>query len=119
MASDKSFDKTIADGDQVTRVWEANSTLTLGDITLPGHKADVAELVSLRKHIKDLKTELTDLVNLGNARAKTIRKTVTRARSGARAIFGPDSSQYEQLGGTRESERKPTKRKNAAKTSTP
>ncbi|MBD0369930.1 MAG: hypothetical protein ICV60_03685 [Pyrinomonadaceae bacterium] len=35
----------------------------------------------------------------------------TRALSGYRAIYGPNSSQYEQAGGTRSSERKrPTKK---------
>jgi integrase len=35
-----------------------------------------------------------------------ISSVTTRARNGFRAIFGPDSSQYEQAGGTRASERK-------------
>jgi hypothetical protein len=36
---------------------------------------------------------------------------VTRARSGFRAVYGPDSTQYEQAGGTRSSERKKPVRK--------
>jgi len=42
---------------------------------------------------------------------------VTRARSGIRSVFGPDSTQYEQAGGTRTSERKTPTRK--PKTATP
>ena len=35
----------------------------------------------------------------------------TRARSGIRGFFGPDSDEYEQAGGTRTSERKKPTRK--------
>ncbi|HWT01590.1 MAG TPA: hypothetical protein VN256_15190 [Pyrinomonadaceae bacterium] len=42
---------------------------------------------------------------------------IARARSGFRATYGPDSTQYEQAGGTRSSERKrPSSKKNPAHT---
>ena len=42
-----------------------------------------------------------------------INVTVTRIRSAMRGVFGPDSTQYEQAGGTRRSERKRPARKAA------
>jgi hypothetical protein len=57
---------------------------------------------------------LTALVNeLGDMTTETAN-IVTRARSGFRAIYGPDSTQYEQAGGTRSSDRRRSTPKKSA-----
>ena len=61
--------------------------------------------------IEAKRSELTRLVNERDSEAEALNELNTRARSGFRAVYGPDSSQYEQAGGTRKSERKPATRK--------
>jgi hypothetical protein len=64
-----------------------------------------------RSEVDAARIHLTRLVDELNDQAGGINGVVTRARSGMRAFYGPDSAQYEQVGGTRQSERKPSKAK--------
>jgi hypothetical protein len=115
MPKKNSVDEVIADGERIIRVWRDNPTFTLGEITLPQLEAKIASLRALRGQIETARTQLTQLVNDSNANLADINNVTTRARSGFRAFFGPDSSQYEQAGGTRASERKrPAPRKKPA-----
>ncbi len=106
MARGKAIDEVLADGEQIIRVWTDNPTFTLGEITLPLLQSTVDELRTLRGQIEDKRMELTKLLNDSDVKAADIMSAITRARSGFRASFGPDSTQYEQAGGTRSSERK-------------
>lgn len=106
MATKHSPDAVIADSGQIARVWKENPTFTLGEITLTILQSKVTELQQKRNEIETLRTQLTALLNELNAKAAELANINTRARSGFRATFGPDSSQYEQAGGTRTSERK-------------
>src|SRR5262249_40108800 len=61
----------------------------------------------IAQHEIELSAKLTERDQLG----KTVRDSLSRLRSGVRAFFGPDSKEYEQVGGTRVSTRKrPTRR---------
>jgi hypothetical protein len=71
----------------------------------------IRDLRANRDQTQQLRTQLTALVNDTNAGGDAVANIITRARSGFRAIFGPDSTQYEQAGGTRASERKRSTRK--------
>jgi hypothetical protein len=73
--------------------------------------AKVAALRDLRAPIETARTQLTHMANQSDDALTDINNVTTRARSGFRAMFGPDSSQYEQAGGTRASERKRPARK--------
>lgn len=112
----KSFDDILADAERLIRVWTANPTLSLGDVTLPVLTAKVATLRATRATTDGLRTQLTQSVNDGNSQSAELLDITVRARSGAKAQFGQDSTQYEQLGGTRSSDRKPPKRKGGAGT---
>ena len=112
----KSFDDILNDADRLVRVWTANTDLALGDITLPSFKTKTARLRTLRGQAEDLRTQLTAVVNDANTQAEEISGITVRARSVARGQYGPDSTQYEQLGGTRASDRKPPKRKGGSGT---
>ena len=115
MPRNLTVDEVIADGERIVRVWRDNPTFTLGEITLPQLEAKIATLRTLRAQIESVRTQLTQLVNDSSANLADINNATTRARSGFRAFFGPDSSQYEQAGGTRASERKrPAPRKKPA-----
>lgn len=111
MAKSKSTDAILAEAEQIARVWAANPTFSLGDLTLAQFQAMTTDLRAKRDQTQQLRTQLTSLVNDTNAGGDAVSNIITRARSGFRAVFGPDSTQYEQAGGTRASERKRTARK--------
>ena len=107
----KGIEAVLAEAEQIVRVWEANADFKMGEVTLDTMKTSVSALRALRDKVEDRRTELTALLNQLHDDAKQLSKISTRARAGFRATYGPDSSQYEQAGGTRESERKRTGRK--------
>jgi hypothetical protein len=115
----KSFDDILASAEQLIRVWTANPTLSLGDVTLEMLKTKVATARTTKANTEDLRTQLTQSVNDGNAQVGELQDLAVRGRSGAKAQFGADSTQYEQLGGTRASDRKPPKRKSPGGSDTP
>jgi hypothetical protein len=106
MPSKYTLEAVLADSEQIIRVWEENPTFTLGEITLAILQAKITEARQLDDQIETLRTQLTALVNQLKAKSAELAKINTRARSGFRATYGTDSSQYEQAGGTRTSERK-------------
>jgi len=114
MPSKYSFDSIIADGEKIARVWTENPTFTLGEVTLTGLQGKITSLRQKRDQVESMRTQLTALTNELNQQTSEMASIVTRARSGFRATYGPDSSQYEQAGGTRSSERKrPSSKKSA------
>jgi hypothetical protein len=117
MPSKYSFDSILADSEQIARVWTDNPTFTLGEITLTSLQSKITSLRQKRDQAETLRTQLTALSNELNEQTAEMAGIVTRARSGFRAVYGPDSSQYEQAGGTRSSERKRPSSKKPASTS--
>ena len=115
MAKGKSFDAILADAEMLIRVWTANPKLSLGDVTRPAVEAMVATFKTTRANADDLRTQLTKAIDDVNDQADELASITVRGRSGVRAQFGPDSTQYAQVGGTRASERKPRKPKGSAK----
>jgi hypothetical protein len=103
------LDEVIANAERTVRVWEANSTFSLGELTLVKFKSELDELRTLRAQTEEARRQLTNLSNSTNEKADAVNSNVTRALSGVRAVFGPDSTQYEEAGGTRSSERRPRK----------
>ncbi len=106
MPSKYSFDSVISDSEQIARVWAENPTFTLGEITLANLQSKITGLRQKRDQVETLRTQLTALTNELNEQTNEMAGIITRARSGFRATYGPDSTQYEQAGGTRSSERK-------------
>lgn len=107
MATGKTVDAVLAEAEQIVRVWEENPDFSMGELKLVDLKAMIAELRTARATLDATRTTLTQQVNTVKDKSKVLRKTSSRARSGFRATYGPDSSQYEQSGGKRETERKP------------
>jgi hypothetical protein len=108
------IDQTIADAEQIVRVWEENQDFTLGEITLPKLKQKLTDLRAARGRVETLRTQLTAATNDSNEMGVDLANVNTRARSGLRAVYGPNSTQYEQGGGTRTDERKRPTRKGKA-----
>jgi hypothetical protein len=67
---------------------------------------DRDQLTALDTVIERRRIELQGLINERNDLGKHVRAQITRVRSGFRAVYGPDSTQYDQAGATRSSERK-------------
>lgn len=106
MPKGKSLDDLLAAAEKIVRVWDANTEFKLGEIKLADLKAMVAELRGSRGQTEETRRQLTALVNATNTKAEAMAAVLTRALSGIRAYYGPDSSQYEEAGGTRLSDRK-------------
>ena len=111
MPSNNTISSVLAEGAKIVDVWTANPTFTLGSVNLDGFKLQMAELLAASAAVESKRTELTGHINSRDAKSSNISEMVSRARSGIRAAFGPDSTEYEQAGGTRKSERKVAKRK--------
>lgn len=104
-------DKVLPDAACIINVWTANPEFALGDMTLEKFKAATEAVQTASNTVDAKRTELTGLINARDTQAAELAEWVTRARSGFRAVYGPDSTQYEQAGGTRTSERKKPLRK--------
>jgi hypothetical protein len=110
-----SFEDIQAQANQLSRVWSDNPELALGDLTEKQFGDMVKAFAAARTTVDDLRNQLTKAVNDLNAQGAEILAITVRARSVARGQFGPNSTQYEQLGGTRASDRKPRTNKKPPK----
>ena len=106
MANKKTVDSVITDAERLVQVWGENSKFSMGDLTLEALRAEVAKLRTLRQNRDEARVSLSKLIDDTNDQMKIIDGYNTRGRSGMKAIFGPDSAQYAQVGGTRQSEHK-------------
>ena len=102
---------TLADALDVKSVWQAVPDFTMGDISLKQFVAVHDAADSLDKEYSTKDVELTGVKNKRDEKARLLGELVTRFRSGMRSIYGPNSSQYEQAGGTPNSARKAPTRK--------
>jgi len=106
MPNTKTVDSVLADAERLVQVWGENTKFSMGDLTLDGLKAEITKLRALKQSRDETRVKLSKLVDDTNDQMKLIDSFSTRGRSGMKAIFGPDSAQYAQVGGTRQSERK-------------
>jgi uncharacterized protein with von Willebrand factor type A (vWA) domain len=121
MATKVSAEQVLKDSKGISKVWKANPTLTLGKdddkVALKDYQASVKALTDFNDEIDEVRNHLTELLNSRDAAAATVSGLNTRALSAIRGIYGPDSTEYDQAGGTRTSERKkPTRTKKAGET---
>jgi hypothetical protein len=111
MPGGKTKDQTLAEAEKIIRVWQANADLSMGETDLAKFQGAVGDLRQAGTKVDETRTLLTGQINEANDKRLIVTKLITRIRSVVRGTYGPDSSQYEQVGGTRASERKPAKRK--------
>ncbi len=102
---------------QARTVFEAlkniDPDLKIGDLSNADLEAALANVTDIQKTLNQLEIQMTDQRNKRDVAYGELWKTVKRMRAGVKAIYGDDSSQYEMVGGTRLSERKPRTRKKA------
>ena len=73
---------------------------------LPGYEAKVNAATAKLDEYNEKLSSLDQLQNEFEAVESDLRELNTRYLSAAEAHYGPDSSEYEQVGGTRRSDRK-------------
>ena len=99
----------------IVKGWaEINPELSFGDLNLASLQDQLDSVGPLEGEIVTLEAKLTNMRNERDAAYESIWDQAKRARMGIKVIYGDDSSQYEMVGGTRLSDRKPVTRKPAA-----
>jgi len=105
----------LASAEKIKNTWTANPTFALGDFNLEAFTTALTAVTAHESEIDTKRHELQGLLDQRDDAAKVLQDLCTRALSGFRAVYGPDSPQYDQAGGTRRSERAPRRSKVAAK----
>ena len=75
-------------------------------MALADYQAGIKAVHDFNAKIEELRSQLNGLLNNRDDAALELSGYNTRALSAIRGIFGPDSAEYDQAGGTRSSERK-------------
>ena len=103
--------QVLEDADRILATWEGNSDFSLATMTKVQMTAKRDEVRSKAALIEQKRVELRGLTESLTDEVKELGQMNTRAKSGFRAIYGPDSPQVAQVGITRTSDRKPRTRK--------
>ena len=103
-----------ADAAKLEKVWGENTDFKLKDVTFQNFKDTSGKLDDVLDEIQQKELELTPLRNQRDELAAELNDICVRVRAGIKGYFGSDSSEYEQAGGTRLSERKKPTRKDKA-----
>ena len=111
MPSRYKLDTVLADCERIARVWTDNPTFSLGEVTLAGFQGKITGARQKREQLATLRMQVAALSNELEEDTTELASIRTRALSGLRAVFGPNSTQYEQGGGTRQSERRKSTRR--------
>ena len=90
---------------------QIGSTVTFGTLNIIQLTTDVNAYAPLEAEIGKLEILLNEKRMQRDALSLAVWDKVKRVRSSVRGIYGDDSAQYEHVGGTRMSERKPRSRK--------
>jgi hypothetical protein len=81
-----------------------------GDLTQAKMAVDLAQNEPLQTEISALEAELTRARNKRDALYTLLWDEIKRVRNSVKGIYGDDSTEYEMVGGTRKSDRKPVSR---------
>ena len=97
---------------EILTAWEqVDPNLNVGDITLAQAKDLAAAARAADEKVADLNIQRTAVMDERDDKFADFRDLTTRLRSMVRGVYGPDSTQYAQVGGTRKSDRKPRAKK--------
>ena len=105
---------TITEGKIIQTIWTGIPDFKMGTIGADEFNAAYDETVALNEIYDAKDLELTGIRERRDDKVRQLNGLVTRFRSGMRSMYGPDSPEYEQAGGTRTSNRKPPRRKQPA-----
>ena len=113
MRAKKGMLRIVTQAGQIRHMWADNPDFQLGELTLTVFELKLSRLERMNEMIRAMRTELKGLIHQRDDQATEMIELITRVRSGVRAGFGSDSPEYAQVGGTRDSARKPRRRKKA------
>ena len=100
-------DQILQQLDNVIGVWMENPDFGMGPgVTLEKVKATRVQLETCLMDVQATNRTLTKQIDDREDCAKLGNEYVVRARKAIQGYFGPDSTQYAQVGGTRASDRK-------------
>ena len=111
----KSYPPNVVEQAQDVLVgWQhVNENLTFGTLTPATLGEELGAVSPMEAEIAGLEKMLADRRNQRDILFSNMWQEVKRIRAGIKANYGDDSQQYETVGGTRMSERKPRTRKAA------
>ena len=89
---------------------QVSTTLAFGTLTSAVLTADVTAAAPIEAEITKLEKLLADKRNQRDVLYLGMWDKLKRVRAGVKANYGDDSQQFEMVGGTRSSERKPPRR---------
>jgi hypothetical protein len=96
----------------VLEAWKKiDPVLKFGTLDQAALQADLTQATALQSELDALDAQYTDLRNKRDALHGEMWDKVKRVRASVKGLYGDDSSEYEMVGGTRRSERKPPARK--------
>ena len=96
---------------EVQAAWsQIDEGLTFGQLNMAALVMDMNGLRNIQHSMATLETQLAEMRNQRVALSQATWDKVKRVRAGVKATFGDDSSQYDLIGGTRVSDRKPVRR---------
>jgi hypothetical protein len=97
---------------RIVSAWkEIGTTVTIGNVTNTGFTADITRAGLIEAQIKEAELRLIALRNERDTVYLSLWDKVKRVYAGVKAMYGDDSTQYEMVGRTRASKKKPRSRK--------
>ena len=106
---------TLEDASSVKAVWEANPDYRLSNTGLTEFSALYSAVKELDDDYTKKDVELSGALSKREEKARELHGLVVRFRQGMAAHFGPDSPEYGQAGGTRQSQRRSPNRRPKAR----
>lgn len=89
---------------------QIDEELAYGSLNIAALVTDIAQIRTMDHTLSSLETQLKEIRGKREAVCQAAWDKVKRLRSGIKASFGDDSTQYEMIGGKRLSDRKPVRR---------
>ncbi len=94
MPGRQSVEDLVAEATKIADVWKANTSFSLGSVTLDSFKATMSAVQTANVTVEGKRTGLSGLITERDSKARELSELVSRALSGVRATFGRDSMQY-------------------------
>jgi hypothetical protein len=105
-AGPNTINRLLVQTQKIVDTWTANQSFLVGGLTLQQLVDAQTRAARLSEAVEAKRVEMVGLANERDRAAQELMDIASRVRSGIRAFYGPDSTQYEQAGGVRRSERK-------------
>jgi hypothetical protein len=115
MSNNKSDNNLVTEAQCVLHFWEQHPELKLKDSTCAAFKLLQEAFRTTGDEVVAQENRLRLVLAERDAQSAEVKDVVTRLRSAVRGFYGPDSSEYHEVGGTRQSDRKrPVRAKNGS-----